>query len=109
MNIQLWRENVQDLQGCLKLCDEIGFMLKQRALEQKYIYSEYVKIEYLSIRAGIKIHFEAKKMEFYVLNKIQHIAEKHNLTIDENEHDFEGHYKVKIKFRKINEDNIVNE
>ena len=46
-------------------------------------------------------------MEFYVLNKIQHIAEKHNLTIDENEHDFEGHYRVKIKFRKINEEEKV--
>ena len=42
MNIQLWRENLQDLQGSLKLCDEIDFMLKQRALEEKYIYSESV-------------------------------------------------------------------
>jgi hypothetical protein len=48
-------------------------------------------------------------MEFYVLDKIQKIAQKHNLEIDTNEHDFTGCYRVKIKFRKINEDDIVND
>ena len=107
MNIQLWRENLQDLQGSLKLCDEIDFMLKQRALEEKYIYSEYVSIKYLDIRDGINIEFGAKKMEFYVLNKMQEIAEKHNLIIDENIAVFEGSYKIKIKFRKINNEEAV--
>ena len=36
-----------------------------------------------------------------LLDKIQKIAQKHNLQIDTNEHDFTGCYRVKIKFRKI--------
>jgi methionine synthase II (cobalamin-independent) len=110
LNIELWRENMQDLQGSLKLVDEIDLMLRKRALDlNNQIYSKYINIDYLDIRSGINIRFSAKEMEFYVLDKIQKIAQKHNLEIDTNEHDFTGCYRVKIKFRKINEDDIVNE
>jgi len=61
----------------------------------------------LDIRDGINIEFGAKKMEFYVLNKMQEIAEQHNLIIDENVAIFEGSYKIKIKFRKINKEDAV--
>jgi hypothetical protein len=108
MNIELWRENIQDLQGSLKLVDEIDLMLRKRALDlNNSIYSKYINIDYLDIRGGINISFSAKEMEFYVLDKIQKIAQKHNLEIDTNEHDFKSDYRVKIQFRKINEDDIV--
>jgi len=105
INIELWREHVEDLQGSLKLCDEINLILSKRALIEKYTYREYVDIEKLSLYSGVYIVFRSNKMEFCVLDAIQKIAYKHNLQIDTNRHDGS---KVTIEFKKINEDDIVN-
>jgi len=106
INIELWREHVEDLQGSLKLCDEIDFILSKRALIEKYVYRTYVSIDKLCLKAGVDITFDANKMEFCILDTIQKIAYNHNLEINTNNHDGS---KVTIEFKKINEDDIVNE
>jgi hypothetical protein len=106
INIELWREHVEDLQGSLKLCDEIDFILSKRAKDETYTYRHYVSIDKLSLYHGITIMFRANKMEFCILDTIQKIAYNHNLEIDTNNHD-QGN--VIIEFKKINKDGIVNE
>jgi uncharacterized protein involved in tolerance to divalent cations len=105
LSIYAWRENLNQLDNCLSLCDEIDLLLKERAKEKKYIYATYVNIKELNMRGSqITINFEAREMEFYILEKIQKIVYDHGLEMVKNTHEYKSSYMVTLTFEELSKD-----
>ena len=105
LSLYAWRDNLDELENCLSLCDQIDEMLKERAKTQKYIYSSYVSIDELHIKGLTKtIKFEAREMEFAMLEKVSKLAFEHDLKLVKNTHEYTAHYTVTLEFQKIQED-----
>jgi len=102
LSLYAWRENLDQLDNCLSLCDEIDSLLKERAKEKKHIYSIFAKIKELHLKGSeITINFEAREMEFYILEKIQKIAYDHGLEMVKNTHEYKASYTVTLSFAKL--------
>lgn len=104
ISLYIWRENLDQLENCLSLCDEIDAMLKERAKTQKYIYSSYVDIDELHIKGlTITLSFEAREMEFAMLQKVSKLANDHNLVMTKNTHEYKAKYTVTLEFMKMSD------
>ena len=103
LSLYAWRDDLVKLDMALNLVDDINLALLKRAKIQKYIYSSYVDIDELHLQGSIKIKFEAKEMEFILLQQIQDIAKTYDLGIYEQNHDYKAHYEVSIVFRSLKE------
>lgn len=103
LSLYAWRDDLVNLDMALELVDEIDEALSKRAKLQKYIYSSYVSVDSLYLQGSIKINFEAREMEFIMLQEISEIAKTHELGIYENTHEYKSDYRVTLTFRSLEE------
>jgi len=101
IQIELWREDVPKLDNVLKFVDAVDIALKLRAKIKTYDYSKYVCIDKLELKGGVRIQFDCKVMELFMLKEIEKIAFVYDLEIYANHHECSSNYYVDIKLTHI--------